>query len=377
MKALTNCCGAITPAYKTPWCDLLGDCDIESKNILHLYYPLLIIQNEIEKRSSYLGKFRRTDEAKHLLDLIAMTVDEENLFYPFAKAAMADVFDALQLYAPKTQKSYLWREGKDTISIKDISEYTDFLYLDGLDEVLNDDNEIEFSYNLEGKGDPNEVYELLKNEIGFNIYFNITYIIAYKILATNQEIRRTETKLLKADFDIGDINSQTGEWQRRPLAHLYYRPELAAASEFTSAEYLVDYGYIAENAQVLFSPYFLEPQEYKAGDYVLLKDKLYIASADGNANNLEPLVEQEVDYRESIHYILAFNKNWNMNLVEPLDTAIFEALVARIIYKWLQYSYPDEAARYLSEWEEYLKQISRRCSAIWGTKIVSRIPRIY
>lgn len=231
-------------AYRTPWCSMFRDS--EPTEILHLWYRLTVLRNEVEKRSSYLGKLRRTEEAQHLLDLVAMTEDEEDLFVPFAKAAMSDVFDVLHTYMPKREKAIFWREGKETA-------------------VFTDD---------EGLPDP--------------------------------------------------------------------------------------------------------PVVFHAGQYVEYNGELYMAIDDGDSDNITGKLVPTEDYRDSIHYGL----NWkccgsNINAVEPLDTAIFEALVARIIYKWLCYSYPNEAPRYLNEWNECLNQIKHRCNILNGPQIVNRTPRLY
>ncbi len=245
---LNGCCSIGT--YKTPWCQLLSKelgCGC-GDSMLHLWYKLDFLQAEIDKRSAYLGKFRRTEEAKHLLDLINMTTDESNLFIPFARAAMADVFDALNLYTPHCKKAYFWNEGTTTI-------------------VINEDGEC--------------------NEGGNYISF-------------------------------------------------------------------------------------------KEGNYVLYKGELYIAVADGDSNNLSDKIKPTEDYRKSIHYGIKWTCcESNINMVEPLDTAIFEALVARIIYKWLLYAYPDEAPHYLQEYVETLQNIKTRVNFLNGTHIVNRIPRLF
>lgn len=246
MKEICQCnCSVPAAAYRTPWCNLLCG-GREPIDILHLWYKLSVLREEVEKRSSYLGKCRRTEESKHLLDLIAMTVDEEDLFVPYAKEAMGDVFDVLHTYMPKREKALFWREGKETA-------------------VFTDDPE---------PPDP--------------------------------------------------------------------------------------------------------PVKFYAGQYVEYNGKLYMAIEDGDSDDFEGKLVPTEDYRDSIHYGL----NWrccgsNINAVEPLDTAIFEALVARIIYKWLCVSYPDESKHYLEEYNEHLEAIRRRCNILNGPQIVSRIPRIF
>lgn len=66
--------------------------------ILHLWYPLSDVQELIDMRTSYLGSFRRSEDAPHLLDLIRMSKDETNMFEELAREAMDKVFPALSKY---------------------------------------------------------------------------------------------------------------------------------------------------------------------------------------------------------------------------------------------------------------------------------------
>lgn len=253
MKELCTCqyCATAAARYVTPWCELLRGKD-SSCAVLHLWYKIDMIREEIDKRTSYLGKLRRAEEAKHLLDLIQLSTDEYDMFVPFAKAAMADIFDILHSYMPKREKAYWWREGRDTIVI--------------------DDDESESSDSSDSSED--------------------------------------------------------------------------------------------------------EPIKFYAGQYVLYNGMLYIALEDGDSDDIAGKLAPTEDYRNSIHYGILWSCGSNINAVEPLDVSVFEALVARIIYKWLQYSYPDEAPRYLEEYNECLAQISRRAHILEGAHIVHRIPRI-
>lgn len=244
MNGLCNCEHG---HYVTPWCSLLKDatgCGCTG-SVLNLWYKIEQLQEEIEKRSSYLGKFRRTEEAQHLLDLIAMTKDEENLFYPFAEAAMADVFDALVYYMPKHKAAYMWNEGQTVIETS----------------------------------------------------WPVTVPV-------------------------------------------------------------------------------LNPVTYKKGDWLKIDGELYVALADGDMNDTAGKLLPTEDYRKSIHYVIRWDDCIDTSFIGAIDTAIYEALVARIIYKWLCYSYPDEAPRYLQEYEEQLMKIKKRCDSVFGAKIVNRIPRM-
>lgn len=243
MKELCSCdcCSKPHAGYVTPWCNLLNGQD-DSCAVLHLWYKIAAIQDEIDKRSSYLGKFRRTEEAQHLLDLIRFSKDEENMFIPMAKAAMADVFDVLFPTMPKHEKAYWWNEGTDTVVFTD-----------------------------------------------------------------------------------------------NPL------PDPAVT--------------------------------FKPGQYVEYNGELYKAVNDGSSDDFAGKLVPTEDYRYSMHYGILWRCKSNINAVEPLDVAIFETIVARIIYKWLEYAFPDEAARYLNDYNEGLSAIRNRAKILEGPKIVNRISR--
>ncbi len=453
MREITNCQGI----YRTPWCDMLfGGCCCMNRNVLHLWYKLEWLQKEIEKRSSYLGKFRRTEEAKHLLDLISMTKDEEDLFYPFAKASMADIADALQRYMPKERQAYLWREGRETktiesvpiIEMKDDIAMVQNIYMRNLDtdkeyalsrSVENDfllesedynqntdrymyawknngsvyytmselpkvgdmvftEEEVQTAYAVSSglsrfdfltehhNGDwfvnvreqdiqvsPTQItiiqsffakdIDATKVELYALVHFQ--YTVGYTIKETNTlitEIRETEQVCKCECKDNGECE-----------AKIVYNPNLEKEGNETSAEYVVD---VINSSIVGINAYWLNPIEITDGDYVEWNGELYRAISNGNANYpLECLVKTN-DYRESIHYLIGFPKDKSLNMVEALDTAVFEALVARIIFKWLQYSYPEEAERYNMEFSEEMEKIRHRCIILFGGQIVNRIPRL-
>lgn len=72
--------------------------DDKCQPIVHFCYKVESIADEVEMRSALLGRSRRSEEAAHLLDLIAMTKDEIKLFWSLAQKAAARVFDVLEKY---------------------------------------------------------------------------------------------------------------------------------------------------------------------------------------------------------------------------------------------------------------------------------------
>ena len=341
---------------------LLNCCCGKKSDILHLYYKLEWLQEEIEKRSSYLGKFRKTEEAAHLLDLLAMTKDEEDLFYPFAKAAMADVFDALHSRTPETEKAYRFNEGKETKVLTQVPE-------------LKIQQATVYSYTNSNK---RLIISLTTDEeISLSLFqcsltIDVPYTVNYSLLAPG-------SPLIEEHRTIQAISAQFQRGRDNTLAVVFYLDiPLADATDAMSAETLqsIDWnvGDDITSTIVGSSIKAINTETYSEGDYVQIGDKLYIAKADGDSNDLSALEEQPADFRKSIHYVMEYPDNLNKNMIEPLDTAVFEALVNRIIYKWLLLSYPDEAEIYLANYNETVQQIYNRF--VPKNPIVYRTPRI-
>ncbi len=332
-------------------------CGGGNKQMLHLYYRLEWLQQEIEKRSSYLGKFRKTEEQQHLLDLLAMTKDEQDLFYPFVKAASADVFDALQQYTGGVDNAYKFNEGNKTKILTAVPQvlFDTHPFYESTDPIGNEELNIEYS---------------LQQPIDFNKYevkvsLEIQYTIEYTIKATSQKVQEQRSMIIETtNFD----NTYCSFDLVIPLA--------LETTEF-SEERFVSLDSFKQGEQVDFRTLTItdkQPDTFKKGDYVLLNNELYIAQADGDVNDISVLQKQEYDFRESVHYLLEYPDYLNENMIEPIDTAVFEALVNRVIFKWLMLAFPDEAENYLALYNEALQQVKSRF--VRSNPIVKRTPRI-
>lgn len=63
--------------------------------IIQFYYPKKLLLEEVKKRTSYIGGHRSAETQPHLLDEIAFTEDEINLFEQYATEAIADMYNEL------------------------------------------------------------------------------------------------------------------------------------------------------------------------------------------------------------------------------------------------------------------------------------------
>lgn len=216
------------------------------------------------------------------------------LFIPFTKAAMADLYSVLNMYMPRHEKAYWFREGRDTVSFDSSGTDPNLLHLSQLSEV---------------------------DDEGFLIADNIP-------VDDEGYIRIAETAVDDEGYIISD-GSET------------------------------------------------EPVTFYASQYVIVDGKLYIAIEDGDSSDYIGKIVPTEDYRDSVHYGILWHCQHNINAVEPLDTAIFETLVARIVYKWVAKAYPVEAEAYLAEYNENAERIREFARIMEGPQIVNRIPRMF
>lgn len=74
--------------------------------VLYFFYHRAKILEEVKKRSSYLGSKRTTQEGMLLLDQIAMTSDESDLFFSYFMDACGNVYDVVGGLLPENTSSF-------------------------------------------------------------------------------------------------------------------------------------------------------------------------------------------------------------------------------------------------------------------------------
>lgn len=444
MKEICQCNCSLT-GYRTPWCDLLHSLNGTSGEVLHLWYKLDIVRQEIlkrlaylgnsdnyegvpnvydlvgvedssvtpmrfhlsytvsdlmteiKRRTAYLGKFRRTEEATHLLDLIKMTEDEYDLFESFVREAMTDVWAVLSAPFVGLQKKAWWQATSTT-------DYPVGVHYD-----------FDVSYNMTAEELVplrTIVLEALIERIIYK-WLSLSYpseAAAYDTLFKqslvtvrdrSHEFKARWSKLYipYAKSAMADVFEALQTYApKQEMAYFFNEGKTTVTFDDVNAEGSVDSdgymylpslvnmdvnGYVPLNISVDVNGYAtfqnepIELVKFNKGDYVLYNGNLYMAIADGSSEDYIGKLVPTEDYRGSIHYGIMWQCcTSNINMVEPLDTSIFDALVARIIYKWLRDAYPVEAPRYLEEWNENISLVRQRCNSMWGVKVVNRIPRI-
>jgi hypothetical protein len=106
----------------------------------------------------------------------------------------------------------------------------------------------------------------------------------------------------------------------------------------------------------------VQPTKIKKGTYVEYHNnpdnpddyEVYQVNVDCTTSNWKDYAcKLAVDPRGCIVYILEHSCNMDMNLMSSIDRNIKEALVNYIIYKWFEYTNPQEAQIFYLKYEDY------------------------
>lgn len=371
-----------------------------SESILHFSYQLLDLQKEIEKRTFYLGKYRKTEEAAHLMDLIGMSRDEGDLLYPFAQEAMANVYDQLNLSTQHISKNYEWKDAKEPIEIElaksllgaDTSPMrvanatydTSNLTVDTKNGYITFAGQIDLHLELEGQEGISALTTLENNRNKYMLESSVgvRYRTRYKIKETSLSVEREKVITIPLpNLVITEVDNDPDA----PVITVVTTPQrvkidLQPQGEFTTQEELIS----AEVTNVHYQDegIFLKltsPKKLNTGDVVKYEGVNYEITQDTNENDFNigvnaVAVDESEAMVEGIHYYLSVPNYLNLTTVAPLDNAIKEALVNRIIWKWLVLSYPTEAATYDTLYQDNLKSIAMRCNIF--NKHWQQVPRI-
>ena len=390
----------LKPEWQVPDKHFCPATPMSGERTLHLYYSLLNIQKEVEKRTYYLGSKRAgaTEKAPHLLDLIGMSRDEADVLYPFAKAAMADVFDALNQSTVGLPKLYNWEDKKNILSIKHRlhatgitnpsltpTQKTDKIYITGTVSIPSS------SIPLGGV----ITQAVLTGDVARpNLSVTLTYTTKRSVIATGGSISipHTDTFVIGKDgiFPFSPVSTNYDSaisymhlLDLKPQDGIYTREELDTSATITATCTVLDDWEFVNPIPVTSGVHFkvenanTPTTEYEADTDFDENDLIVPSTSDDPiltfahlANNADNFLE------EGIHYYIAFPNYLNDSLIAPLDNAILEALVNRVIWKWICIAYPEEAQAYDTFYQQALVSLKTRCN-IFSKNWAERTPRIY
>lgn len=331
---------------------------------LHFNYKKEDLQNEVEKRTSYLGKFRRTEKASHLLDLIAMTKDEEDLFIPLMKSAMADVFDT-------------FRSG--VMNLPNIScRFNEDVQITNI--IANPPVETGDDFELTYWFEDDTIYidgnfsstNLDISTYTVDVVVNIKYKTKFHLLDIENKdivIPKELSITIPHDSIVRDERDRCYIISRFPIkVYLEQQSGISSAEEIHSIE-----GMESELHSVN-----LQNTPLKIGDKVYFEGNYYEVINDTNINTFDAskdfLILNELDVQDGIHYYVNIPNRIDKNLILPLDNAIVESLTNRIILDWIMYAYPTEVETYVSFYSASKEKVYSRCNIF--NRVHYKVPRI-
>lgn len=331
---------------------------------LHFNYRLAELQEDVERTTSYLGKFRRTESAAHLLDLIAMTKDESNLFVPFAKEVAIKVFEEFKKGVFNAGDS--WYKYKESVVLNDVvlPPSVDINIKEMTYVPVDDDIIIEY-INFSTSDFDKEKYAL---ELSIEAVYKTKFHMMYD--PDIQVVRDKKVKAVipqdKIDY-IGDNKFEVGSYLVPAL--------LDKETDITSKETIDSITSLRIiDCRVLNK----EDIQLNIGDAIKVDDVLYEITNDTSLNNLnikkDAVKIDHLDVNDGVHFyvdLYAFNQSSAINI---LDESIKNAISYGVIWKWLMLAYPDEASTYAALYDNAKQEVYSRCNIF--NRQHNKVPRI-
>lgn len=330
---------------------------------LHFNYRLAELQEDVERTTSYLGKFRRTESAAHLQDLIAMTKDENNIFAPFAKEIAVGVYDEFRKGVLNEGDSS-WKYKKSVV-LKDIeippilTPYMISHKLDHDDENIIISNVIFMTNNSD--------YDKYSVELHMEVTYNVKYHMMY-----DPDIQIIREKRIKFVIPPDKIQNEGREYN----VSSYVIPALLdAETDLTSKETIES---VSELRIIRCLALHKNDIELNIGDVVSVGENLYEMIVDTTINKLniknDTINIDHLDVNDGVHYYVDLYSMCQQSIISTLDEAIKNALMYGVIWKWLMLAYPAEAETYASLYDNAKKEVYSRCNIF--KRQHNKVPRI-
>lgn len=306
------------------------------------------ILEEITKRTSKLGQMR-TAEGPSLVDRLSLTRGEDFMFSEFLEDAVSQTYDWLKAFGrkiPMYEKIVLKYE-----DMKMLKDYGAQMKISGNDANLNEKIKI----NVEGlvKEDDSTLTVghspiTLTNNSGESINASVEHTLVLHTTLNEKPVTKTIEYVKSHSIDAGSL------W--------LFEAE-AIPFEFIEDGYEHKIDYAELDVFVTVSPVDVKP--IKKDTYVeyhtdFSDDSVFdVYQTNVNcttANWKDYSCKLAIDPRDKIVFILENSCNMDMNLMSSIDRNIKEALVNYIIWRWFEYTNPQEADRFYVKFEVYASE---------------------
>lgn len=331
---------------------------------LHFNYRLAELQEDVERTTSYLGKFRRTESAAHLQDLIAMTKDESNMFTPIAKEVALSVFDEF--------KKGVFNAGDSSWKYKDSLVLNNIVLPPTINPRIAEMNVVKNGDDIHVYSMAFDIEEIDTAKYSLDIIIEFVYKVKYHMMY-DPDIEVVRSKKMRYQVPQNRID-YIGEG-RYEIIDLVIPALLDKETDLTSKEELVS----IESTQISScKATALDDVQLNIGDVIKIDDKLYEMLVDTSLNGLnlkKDTVEiDHLDVNDGVHYyvdLYSFNQSTSIN---TLDESIKNALLYGVVWKWLMLAFPAEAESYLALYNNAKKEVYSRCSIF--NRQHNKVPRI-
>ena len=353
-----------------PWCGLLKP-DLEK---WHFFYKIDDVKEEVFKRTSYIGRFRKANEKSdgNLTDVLSLSPDEHDMLVPFMKSAMADVFDTLIKFTNTDDNAYSYDENAETKKVNSLEfEFSNsyIRYEDNLIKIAKkEENPIRSHFHLV-TGKSNDYILQLK----LRVKYNTRYMAGSSCFEENKEA--------VCDIELNDSNYLDNGVLSGYQFEVVFDADLKPGDGNLSDDEFVGITGVDILSMRVFEK---NPAKLHAGDWVEYSGvdgeiTLYKVLKDCDTNHeisdTSFFEKQDYDYRGSIHYVIRKPSLLNNNAMKAVDSGIYEALVNLCLSKWFNVSYPDEAGRYYNIYLGEMEKVRMRLQQdIYRHRI---IPRAY
>lgn len=308
--------------------------------VLHYYYPLSLIRDEVYRRTSLLGKHRRDKDGATLLDDLVLSVDDDVSFMRLCRAASEAVLGKLMPYTRRGVRCYFFDDA--LLSVSDLTG----VYHPRMGVVKVNGKRLVYECVLASEIHEEEECELVAHVSG---------------------VYTTELPLAGGGKRYHDEEFECDVLERFPHHSDRLNGILSVPIKpLGSGERFVE----VTESKVRFSASLrrVSPGFIRSGMFVNYRDakgverRLYVlrdcdeesVMADGAAMVCS---KDFPDMCHSVHYVL-FKPEWvHEESVVLSDRSIFEALCAYIVWKWCECVLPSEASYFYDQWMDRLTDV--------------------
>ena len=320
--------------------------------VVCFFYHRARILEEVKKRTSYLGSKRTTKEGALLLDQIAMTGDESDLFFSYFMDACGNVYDVVGGLLPENTSSFRVFRGAV------------------VDTELPANITPSVMPNSWAAGSSNSWVQVNVGNIDMNkVKLVGDCIVTYE----TTYIPTGSTTTITANKDIRLRNVEVIAHNNGAGAYIAFAPILSPATDTSSAE---QFSTITAVRFEECEAELLTPVSVEADTVVKCGDKYYQVDeycSIGRLSDLGSATELPFDVSDGVLYRMGDRNeesadftHIDTNALPAIDICIYNMITHYIMWQWLMVASPEDAATYKLMYDQQSDILSSRMSKFRG-----------